>query len=256
MITHFISDLHLSDEQPQLLRLFTHYLEQYAPRADRLYILGDLFEVWIGDDYQPQWLMPFTHQLNNLAEQGTSLYFCHGNRDFLLGNNYAKQANLKLLPEYSTIDLFGQSVLLCHGDTLCTDDTAYQDFRQQVRSEQWQQEFLSLPVEQRLAIVNNYRQQSKQATAEKSQEIMDVNADEVSHTFQHNDVEVMIHGHTHRPAIHRTEKDNTSLQRIVLSDWRDYGQYLEADSGIISSFHFDTKSRWDDPDIPSFSISD
>lgn len=256
MITHFISDLHLCDEQPQLLRLFAHYLEKYAPQADRLYVLGDLFEVWIGDDYQPQWLLPITQQLNKLVVQGTSIYFCHGNRDFLLGKHYAKQANLKLLPEYSTINLFNHSVLLCHGDTLCTDDTAYQTFRQQVRSEQWQQEFLSLPIEQRLAIVNNYRQQSKQATAEKSQEIMDVNEDEVSITFQQYDVELMIHGHTHRPAIHQTHNNNTIQRRVVLSDWRDYGQFLVASDNTLSSYHFDTKSRWSDPDIPSLSISD
>lgn len=245
MIQHFISDLHLCEEQPHLLRLFEVYLERYAPRASHLYILGDLFEVWIGDDYLPDWLIQLTKKMKSLSSSGTQIFFCHGNRDFLLGHQFAQLAGLQLLNEYATIALNDRKVLLCHGDTLCTDDAAYQAFRSEVRTEKWQSEFLSLSIEKRLAIVNQYRQQSKQATAEKTNEIMDVNNSTVNSIFDAHQVQYLIHGHTHRPATHR----NNGRYRIVLSDWGQEGQYLEFKDGCLQSFRFDAGDCSNDDDI-------
>lgn len=250
MIQHFISDLHLCEEQPHLLRLFEIYLERYAPQASHLYILGDLFEVWIGDDYLPDWLLQLTQKMKSLSTDGTRIFFCHGNRDFLLGHQFAQQAGLQLLDEYATITLNGRKVLLCHGDTLCTDDAAYQTFRAEVRTEKWQSEFLSLPIEKRLAIVNQYRQQSKQATAEKANDIMDVNRSSVDSIFDAHQVQYLIHGHTHRPATH----SNNGHHRIVLSDWGHEGQYLEFKDDCLKSFCFNEQHRVVDDDISTVRI--
>jgi UDP-2,3-diacylglucosamine hydrolase len=235
MTVHFISDLHLCEQQPHLLRLFNHYLEQHAPAAEKLYILGDLFEVWIGDDYQPEWVLKIQQRLADLVEKGTQVYFCHGNRDFLVGEGFAAHTGVKLLDEYQVIQLGNRSALLCHGDTLCTDDAPYQEFRAKVRQREWQNQFLALSIEQRLAIVNDYRDQSKAATATKADEIMDVNSQTVQRTFDTFKVNLMIHGHTHRPAIHQMHNQ----QRIVLSDWRDYGQFLQWNDNVFQPVYFD-----------------
>jgi len=237
MIQHVIADLHLSEEQPHLVRLFDHYLENFATKADTLFILGDLFEVWIGDDYQPEWLNNITQRLRQLS-QHCAIYFCHGNRDFLLGESYAERAGMTLLSEYETTQLLGCKTLLCHGDTLCTDDVAYQEFRQQVRTQQWQSQFLALPIEQRLAIVNDYRAQSKQATAEKNDAIMDVNLNTVAHTVKEYDATLLIHGHTHRPAIHQ----ESFGPRLVVSDWRKHGHFLELSENSATSCYFEFNS--------------
>lgn len=235
MTTHFISDLHLCEEQPHLVALFEHYLENYTFGIEKLYILGDLFEVWIGDDYQPDWVVAVQQKLKHLSDQGTHIFFCHGNRDFLIGETFAALTGVKLLPEYEVIQLSDQPALVCHGDSLCVDDVAYQEFRSQVRTTKWQQEFLALPAEKRLAIVNDYRAQSKAATAAKTNDIMDVNQNEVKKIFAKYSVDLLIHGHTHRPATHQFN----NLQRIVLSDWRDYGQFLEWKNGVFQTVYFD-----------------
>ncbi len=235
MTVHFISDLHLCEEQPHLMALFDHYLKNYTQEIDQLYILGDLFEVWVGDDYQPDWVKLIEQKLCQLKERGVELFFCHGNRDFLIGEAFASRTGISLLQEYQVIKLGRQSALLCHGDSLCTDDLPYQDFRAKVRTQQWQQQFLALPIEQRLAIVNDYRDQSKAATAAKTNDIMDVNQSEVEQAFAKFNVELLIHGHTHRPATHHFN----NLQRIVLSDWRDYGQFLQWENGVFQSVYFD-----------------
>jgi UDP-2,3-diacylglucosamine hydrolase len=235
MPIHFISDLHLCDEQPHLLRLFEYYLDNYVHHAQQLYILGDLFEVWIGDDYQPDWVVQVQQRLHELTQKGTEIFFCHGNRDFLVGETFAQKTGVQLLNEYQIIQLGHQSALICHGDSLCIDDIPYQEFRSQVRQTAWQQQFLALPIEQRLAIVNDYRDQSKAATAAKTSEIMDVNQDQVKRIFHNFNVDILIHGHTHRPAIHSVGEQ----QRIVLSDWRDYGQFLQWRDGRFLPTYFD-----------------
>ncbi|WP_205859177.1 UDP-2,3-diacylglucosamine diphosphatase [Pleionea sediminis] len=249
MIKHFISDLHLSEEHPHLLRMFDRYLKHYAPEANELYILGDLFEVWIGDDYLPEWLIEITNSLSELSKS-TKIYFCHGNRDFLVGERFAKSARISLLSDYSVVDLEETPILLCHGDTLCTDDVAYQNFRDEVRTDKWQTEFLNLPIEKRLAIANGYRQQSKEATTDKSNDIMDVNQQAVDETFKKFNVDFMIHGHTHRPATHVKHQQ----YRIVLSDWGKQGQFLEFKNGALKSFRFDEHGRFEDTEVTGCSV--
>lgn len=239
MTTHFISDLHLTPEQPHLLRLFEYYLSEIAPSADELYILGDLFEVWIGDDYLPQWLKPIENKLAELSKGHSKIFFCHGNRDFLVGNEFSKRTGIQLLDEYATINLGNISALLCHGDSLCTDDIKYIEFRNQVRTKQWQNNFLSLPIEQRLAIVNDYRDQSAKATAEKNVDIMDVKTDTVSQIMQQYQCPILIHGHTHRPNKH----ESTLFTRMVLSDWYHYGQFLSFDDDTFESIYFNQDNR-------------
>lgn len=233
---HFISDLHLSDEQPHLIELFTDYLKKHTNKISKLYMLGDLFEVWIGDDYQPKWIQDILEQLAALNQRGVELYFLHGNRDFMVGKGFMQATGCRLLDDYATVQLGDHKVLLCHGDTLCIDDTAYQTFRKQVRTNQWQSQFLSLPIEQRLAIVADYRKQSKSATAEKQQDIMDVNTHEFIKVMNSFELKHMIHGHTHRPKLHQDQ----GLFRWVLSDWRELGQFVSFADNTLTAHYFDT----------------
>ncbi|NVJ59309.1 MAG: UDP-2,3-diacylglucosamine diphosphatase [Gammaproteobacteria bacterium] len=246
MTCHFISDLHLSSEQPHLLRLFEYYLDNIAPNASEIFILGDLFEVWIGDDYRPEWLQPITQKLKTLNEKKIKVAFCHGNRDFLVGQGFCDDVGIQLMSECTTIQLDGTPTLLCHGDSLCIDDVEYIAFRNQVRTQQWQKEFLSLSIEQRLKIVNDYREQSAQATSEKNEAIMDVNQSMVRKVMQQENCQLLIHGHTHRPAQH----EDSEFTRLVLSDWYDYGHFLLFENGHFDSIYFNGDSQvhsWQKP---------
>lgn len=227
MATLFISDLHLEDSRPQMTDLLLRFLKGPAREAESLYILGDLFEFWIGDDALSETARQVATGLRQLSDAGVPCYFMHGNRDFLLGSDYAASAGLKLLPETIVLDLYGTATLLLHGDTLCTDDAEYQAFRAQVRDPKWQAGFLALPVKERFAIAQQARDASKQHTSTASMEIMDVNQGAVRSAFEQHDVRHMIHGHTHRPAFHELDLDDgESASRIVLADWYKEGSVL------------------------------
>ncbi|MDH3000640.1 hypothetical protein A1D23_09425 [Chelonobacter oris] len=225
--TYFIADLHLSEQQPHLTELFQHFMQTEAVRADALYILGDLFDFWIGDDERSVLSTLVQTEIKKLTEQGISVYFQHGNRDFLLGKGFARKCGLILLPEYHVINLYGTPTLLCHGDTLCIDDVNYQEYRKKVHNIWRQRLFLCLPLFIRLQLANKIRSKSQQQKTEKSFEIMDVNQDFVNQTMQRFNVTQLIHGHTHRQAVHLVnDTQNRTLTRIVLSDWRKSAPYL------------------------------
>ena len=221
MTTLFISDLHLQPSQPRLLDACLCFLDERARGSDALYILGDLFEAWIGDDDDAVWINDFVAALQQLRASGTALYFMHGNRDFLLGKNFAARCGMQLLSEAIVIDLYGRPALLMHGDTLCTEDKDYLAFRAQVRNPQWQQMALSTPLEQRRQLAAQLRQQSKMAASNKAADIMDVTPAEVARVIAENNVDLLIHGHTHRPARHELIVNGQPAERIVLGDWRD-----------------------------------
>ncbi len=226
-ITYFIADLHLCESRPDISACFLRFLKNDAIEAEKLYILGDLFEAWVGDDDDSPYLSTIAKALSNLAQSGTKIFYIHGNRDFLLGKHYAKQARMELLQEVETIDLYGKHVVIMHGDTLCTRDIAYQAFRKKSRSWWWQTMVKSLPLSIRKKMAANYRKRSAAATAMKSQEIMDVTNEEVNHCLEQYHSQLLIHGHTHRPAIHEFIVNGKAAQRIVLGDWYEQGAWLK-----------------------------
>lgn len=222
MDIHFISDLHLCAERPALTAVFERYLAGPARTASALYILGDLFEYWAGDDDLDDPLNTrVARQLATLADAGCRVFFMPGNRDFLLGADFARRAKLEILPEPTVIPLGDRRALLCHGDSLCTDDIAYQAFRSQVRNPAWQAQFLAQPLALRKQIIAGVRMKSEEAKSEKAAAIMDVNAASVAALLQEHGFPLLIHGHTHRPAEHRTNVDSHACERWVLADWRD-----------------------------------
>lgn len=221
MTTLFISDLHLDPSRPAVTRAFLDLLSAEALTADALYILGDFFEVWIGDDDDAELNQTIIAALKTLTSNNTPVYIMHGNRDFLMGGQFCQQTGCQLIPDPTVINLYGRNVLLMHGDTLCTDDTRYMEFRQQCRSKAWQNELLSHSIEQRRKLAKQMRADSKAANSNKAEDIMDVNQDEVQRMFTQHGVDLMIHGHTHRPAIHQ-QKDNNA-KRVVLGDWHNTG---------------------------------
>jgi UDP-2,3-diacylglucosamine hydrolase len=229
MTTLFISDLHLEDARPQTTKILLDFLaSETCLNADNLYILGDLFEFWIGDDVITETARVVAEALKSVSELGVRVYFMHGNRDFLLGESYADSAGMTLLPETTVISLNGDDTVLLHGDTMCTDDTAYQAFRQQVRNKEWQQSFLAMPLVERLEMARSARDASMQHTASASQGIMDVNESAVTDVFANHNVMQMIHGHTHRPAVHQHSLTDGSLAtRTVLADWYETGTALQ-----------------------------
>jgi len=230
MATLFISDLHLDTRRPAIVALFLDFLQRQAREAEALYILGDLFEVWIGDDDDAELGSTVAQALRNLTQQGVPVYLMHGNRDFLIGQRFAAASGVKLLPETLVIDLYGTPTLLMHGDTLCTDDVKYQTFRAQVRSSRWQAQMLARSLEERRLFGQQLRQESQQAIADKSPEITDVNPQAVIAIMQALAVYQLIHGHTHRPAVHSLEIDQKSACRIVLGDWYGQGSTLICDA--------------------------
>ena len=222
--TYFIADLHLSENRPHLLALFRQFMQEQAPEAEKLYILGDLFDFWIGDDEQSDLISEVQQLIRHLTEQGVPCYFQHGNRDFLIGKKFAKACGLTLLPTYQVIDLYGTPTLLCHGDTLCVDDVKYQHYRKKVHQKWRQWLFLHLPLKVRLKIAEKIRAKSRQDKQLKSTKIMDVNADFVQQMFAQFHVTQMIHGHTHRQKHHEIPPH---FHRIVLGDWGETSSLLE-----------------------------
>jgi len=232
MTTLFISDLHLDDRRPETTVLLQSLLKNEAASADALYILGDLFEFWLGDDVPSQCSIDVAASLTALSNQGVPCYFLHGNRDFLVGKEYAKRAGMTLLPEEHVADLYGEKVLLLHGDSLCTDDIPYQQFRGLVRNPLWQQDFLGKTPAERLQVAMQARDASAEHKDNVTMNIMDVNQSEVLKALERHNVRRMIHGHTHRPAIHEvTTTDGHNAQRIVLGDWYTQGSVLRVQRG-------------------------
>jgi UDP-2,3-diacylglucosamine hydrolase len=236
MKTLFLSDQHLEDARPEALDWMLGFLAEPAREADAVYILGDLFEYWIGDDAPSQTARTLAGATRDLADRGVPIGFMHGNRDFLLGADYAAQAGFELLPETFTLDLYGTSTVLLHGDTLCTDDHEYQAVRAQTRDPAWQRRVLSMSVEERLEMARNARDASRAHTGSAATDIMDVSPQTVLEAFATSGARLMIHGHTHRPAVHEVSlKDGTTARRIVLADWYDHGSYLEVTpEGFVS----------------------
>ena len=228
----FISDLHLCSSRPAITSQFIAFLRTAAAKAEALYILGDLFEYWAGDDD----LDDPHHQdviaaLKALASTGTQVFFIHGNRDFLLAHGFSKAAGITLLNDPTLLTLYGKRVLLSHGDTLCTDDTAYQAFRQQVRDPAWQKAFLQQPLAARKAQIEALRLRSEQEKSYKAESIMDVNEEAVRQLLRsYQYPELLIHGHTHRPALHTMEVDGHVCQRWVRGDWYEQGSCLRCDA--------------------------
>ena len=226
----FISDLHLAPERPEMIRLFQNFVDDIALHADVLYVLGDFLEYWIGDDDKAIGLEPVFRALDHLHEAGTGVYFMHGNRDFLVGKRLAKRHHFSIIADPHVETMNHQRVLLMHGDLLCTDDVAYQNFRRKVRNRFYQRLFLLLPLSRREQIARSLRNTSEKATSRKSEEIMDVNQDAVVQAMRDADVNVLIHGHTHRPGIHQFEIDGKPMKRIVLGDWYQHGSYLHTNA--------------------------
>jgi len=234
MATLFISDLHLDAERPHITRLFGEFIDTQAREADALYILGDLFEAWIGDDDPSETGTFVARKLKALSDAGVPVAFIRGNRDFLLAQDYAQRAGMTLLPDPAVVLLHGTPTLLMHGDLLCTDDHAYQQFRAQTRDPQWQARFLAQPVAMRLAFAQQARAASKahqtslqaQGTMES---ITDVSPATVDATYARYGVDRIIHGHTHRPAVHA----DASRTRVVLGDWYEQGSVLRVDAGGV-----------------------
>ena len=223
----FISDLHLCPTRPAINALFMRFVLDIAPQAEALYILGDFFEYWAGDDdLADPFHTTITDALAGLAKRGTRVYIMHGNRDFLLSDAFMRAAQATLLPDPTRIDLHGTPTLLMHGDTLCTDDVAYQQFRSMVRNTEWQRNFLAQPLSQRKSQIEDLRKKSAQEKSNKSAEIMDVNAEAVANTLRAQGYPRLIHGHTHRPARHSHNVDGMLCERWVLPDWYEAGGYL------------------------------
>ncbi len=237
-LCYFISDIHLASADEDSWKLFMKFAQEEACKAQHLYILGDLFEVWIGDDAPMGTLKPIVTQLRRLSAMGTQIYIMHGNRDFLLGEHFTHSIGARLLSEYTVINLFGEPTLLLHGDSLCIDDTAYQAFRAQVRQPQWQQQFLMQPIATRQAYAQQAREKSSEHKTHSVLEIMDVNLNEVKATMARDQVQQMIHGHTHRPAVHRLTIDSKKCVRYVLGDWSEETRIIRATSTQISLLRY------------------
>ena len=240
MTTYFISDLHMEMIESPIANTFSEFLKRLN-QNDTLYILGDLFESWIGDDNVSELSQFVIDQLNTLSNQGIHIGIMHGNRDFLIGQDFCNAASIELINDPYIIDINGEKAMLTHGDQLCTDDHEYQAFRSVVRNPIWQKDFLNFPISKREKIAGETKDASKQSKVQKTMEIMDVNPDAVLKAFKENAVEIMIHGHTHRPNVHKISNDQNKLTRYVLGDW-------SKESAIIL--------KWDETGIELLDLAD
>jgi UDP-2,3-diacylglucosamine hydrolase len=228
-----VSDLHLDPARPEIAAQFRAFLAGEARTARALYVLGDLFEVWIGDDDPEPHKRAVIADLRALADAGVALYFLHGNRDFLLGTRFCEETGGQLLTDPTVVELHGRRALVTHGDALCTDDAPYQRLRALVRDPLWQAQFLALSIGQRQALAREARAGSKAHTEAQPTMLMDVNADTVAAVFRAAGVDTLIHGHTHRPGMHALDVDGRACTRIVTGDWYTQGSRLRWDeSGL------------------------
>ena len=238
MTTLFISDLHLDFTRPAITQLFVDFVREQAASADALYILGDLFEAWVGDDDPSGVGSAVATALADLVDGGVPVYFIRGNRDFLVGQDYARRGRFRILPDPAVVVLYGRPTLLLHGDLLCTDDTAYQAFRTQTRNPAWRAQFLSQPLGARLAFAAQARAASQAHQAKlreggnehRFETVTDVAPEAVEATFIRYGIGTMIHGHTHRPALHSLQIGERDCRRIVLGDWYEQGSVLRVDA--------------------------
>jgi UDP-2,3-diacylglucosamine hydrolase len=233
----FISDLHLCDARPAISSAFIHFLKNEAVNAENLFILGDLFEYWAGDDdIDHPHHQSVIKALKALSTHGTKTFFIHGNRDFLIGTRFSKDAGITLLADPTIIELYGKKVLLSHGDDLCTDDVAYQAFREQVRNPKWQSQFLAQPLASRKAQIEALRIRSEDEKSGKPLMIMDINQTALEKLMIAQDYPpLFIHGHTHRPNVHHLNINHHQCQRVVLGDWYDQGSCLRLDQDGFQS---------------------
>lgn len=229
MTTLFVSDLHLEASQPAIGEQFLNFLSSEAREAEALYILGDLFEVWLGDDDPNPYYADMKLALRELTDTGVPTYFMHGNRDFTIGVEFAAETGMTILQDPTVVDLYGVNVLLAHGDALCTDDIQYQQIRAMTRNPEWQAMMLAKTIEERIAFAIQAREESKARGESMSDEIMDVNQDAVVAALCEHGVDTMLHGHTHRPAVHEVDLGDRTATRIVLGDWYEQGSIVRWD---------------------------
>ncbi len=231
MTTLFISDLHLDANKPEIGQQFLAFLDGEARTADALYILGDLFESWVGDDDPNPHYAIIKSALRDLTDSGVPVFFMHGNRDFMIGEQFAEETGVTILDDPELIELHGDKVLLSHGDALCIDDKQYQQVRLMTRNPEWQAMMRAKPLQERLAFAENARKQSQAYNDSVGEEdIMDVNQDAVVGTFRNRDIDVLLHGHTHRPAVHTIDLEDRTSRRIVLGDWFEHGSVVRWDA--------------------------
>ncbi len=230
MSIFFISDLHLEQNKPHLTKAFENFINSKINSRDELFILGDFFEQWIGDDNEDSFIKSIKNILKAKTARGLKIHFMHGNRDFLIGDKFCEEVGVKLLDDPFIINLNGKKVMLMHGDSLCTDDKAYQDFRNLVRNKDWQEDFLSKDLMERKEVAKNLREISSLENKSKDEAIMDVNQNEVLKVIRNYSIDVLIHGHTHRPCIH----DENGVPRMVLGDWGDFLWFIKSSKGNLN----------------------
>lgn len=238
MATLFIADLHLHTEEPAITAGFLHFLDGVAREADALYILGDLFEAWIGDDDPNPLHQRVADAIRALVDSGVPCYFIHGNRDFLIGKRFARESGMQLLPQEKVLELYGRKVLIMHGDTLCTDDAGYQAFRAKVHQPWLQTLFLALPLFIRHRVAAKMRAGSRAANSSKSLAIMDVNQQAVIEAMEKHRVQWLIHGHTHRPAVHQLTANDAPAWRAVLGAWHSEGSMIRVSESDVELVQF------------------
>jgi UDP-2,3-diacylglucosamine hydrolase len=227
----FVSDVHLDVSTPEANEQFLEFLHRHAANAEVLYILGDLFEAWVGDDDPDPTKARICEGLRTLTASGVGCFVLHGNRDFLIGRDFCRKTGSRLLADPIVAEIDGERVLLTHGDALCTDDHSYQELRSTVRTPEWQRRFLALPLADRELLANQARAGSKDHMARAIPTIMDVNEDAVSTAYRATRVRRIIHGHTHRPGVHETEIEGEPAHRMVLGAWYEQGSYIQYEKG-------------------------
>lgn len=237
MTTLFISDLHLEAAQPDIATQFLDFLKVEAVAADALYILGDLFEYWVGDDDPNAHYAKIKDALHTLVQHKVPVYFMHGNRDFMIGDDFASETGVTLLPDPYLLDIHGTRVLLCHGDAMCTDDEKYQEIRQMTRNPEWHAMMMQKSLAERQAFAAQARAASMAHGKSIHEDISDVNETAVEQNFREHGVTTMLHGHTHRPAVHKLEVDGKAVRRIVLGDWLTQGSVVrwDKDGPVLSA---------------------
>jgi len=238
MALYFISDLHLDAARPDISAAFFRYLQQLPQDAERLFILGDFFEVWIGDDAASDFSNNIASALTAVTRKGIAVSFLHGNRDFLIGDEFARATGITLLSDPYLLSYHGREYLLMHGDSLCTSDTSYMAFRAQVRNPAWQTAFLGKTIEERTAIARALRENSRKDTAQKAEYITDVTPQAVVDALHAAGAATLIHGHTHRPAVHRFTVDDKPAKRFVLGDWDEFGFDIRIDANTVELRRF------------------
>tara|TARA_Y100001980_G_C14483630_1_gene261713 strand:+ start:52 stop:777 length:726 start_codon:yes stop_codon:yes gene_type:complete len=241
MTTVFLSDIHISDQHPEISKHLEEFLLEEGSKTDTIFVLGDLFEYWLGDDDPNPSFAEIKNLLRKLSDKNISIFFIHGNRDFLIGESFAEETGCHILRDPHVIDLYGKKVLISHGDIFCTDDKEYQLFRNQTRDPAWKKFILNKPLAFRKNFAKKARLQSQEHTSSEKSKIMDVNEDEILKMYEKYNVDIIIHGHTHRPAIHDVFFNGRNCQRIVLGDWYEQGSILKCDETGFDLIELDRK---------------